>query len=445
MKQPATFVGWDFATVWASAADLNGGYPYLQALGALLALPAKATNPSPADGATEQPVDVALSWQGGAGTMDCDVYLDTANPPSARVATGVGETVYAPPSTLSYGTTYFWRVDEKNTIGTTTGDVWSFSTSPTTGTPVLAVALSSSVVAAGGDSVSLDVSNAGAGTMNWTAEVTNGGDWLTIASGASGTDAGTVAISAAANTGAARTGTITLRASSSAGPVADNPRRVTIGQMAGGDLGKGGFAGRQIKSSHSEKWDPRTACVVGKDSYSFSAKMQLPAASLATIDNTVTLTVELGDTDTPGAAYAVFVCPLAYATKSTLAGHPAARNPKAPTLGGAVSFVEMQPGSTKVARTVTMKWNKSGELTLTVKGTPAPAAWGPAGGHVVDNAADLCNGAAWPAGPVAWVNIPVVVRLQDVFAGTDSIVCAGKKTVKPSGGGNLAGWSLSGK
>jgi hypothetical protein len=26
------------------------------------------------------------------------------------------------------GTTYYWRIDEKNANGTTTGDVWSFTT-----------------------------------------------------------------------------------------------------------------------------------------------------------------------------------------------------------------------------------------------------------------------------------------------------------------------------
>ena len=30
--------------------------------------------------------------------------------------------------TLAFGETYYWRVDAKNTIGTTTGDVLSFST-----------------------------------------------------------------------------------------------------------------------------------------------------------------------------------------------------------------------------------------------------------------------------------------------------------------------------
>lgn len=445
MKEQATFAGWDFSSVWSIDANSNGGYPYLQALAVYVAPPAKATDPTPEDGATKLAVDVTLGWQGSAGAESYDLYFGSANPPVTRIAAGLAETAYAPPSTLAYGTTYFWRVDAKNSIGTTAGDVWTFSTLPTASGSVLAVALANSLLAAAGDATSLTVSNAGVGTMDWTAEVTSGGDWLTVASSASGTDAGTVAISAAANAGASRTGTVTVRAVSAAGPVAENPKRVTIWQMAGGGGKKGDFLSRRVQSSHSERWDSQAARIVGKDSYSFSAKMQLPPASLASIGNGATLTVDLGDPVAPGTAHAAFERSLSAATKSTLAGHPMARNPKAPAVGGSVSFVELQPDSTKTARTVTMKWNKKGVLTLTVKGTPPSAQWSPASGRVVDNAADLSDAAAWPAGPLAGFVIPVTVRLQDVYAGADSIACTGKKTDKPCEGGHLVGWGLSGK
>ena len=32
------------------------------------------------------------------------------------------------PGALDFDTTYYWRVDEKNLTGTTTGTVWSFTT-----------------------------------------------------------------------------------------------------------------------------------------------------------------------------------------------------------------------------------------------------------------------------------------------------------------------------
>ena len=31
---------------------------------------------------------------------------------------------------MADSTTYYWRIDEKNATGTTTGDVWSFTTVP---------------------------------------------------------------------------------------------------------------------------------------------------------------------------------------------------------------------------------------------------------------------------------------------------------------------------
>ncbi len=39
------------------------------------------------------------------------------------------ETSYDP-GPLEYGTTYYWRIDEVNAIGTTTGTVWSFTVAP---------------------------------------------------------------------------------------------------------------------------------------------------------------------------------------------------------------------------------------------------------------------------------------------------------------------------
>ncbi|MEI6261899.1 MAG: M12 family metallo-peptidase [Deltaproteobacteria bacterium] len=71
------------------------------------------------------------------------------------------------------------------------------------------------------------VSNTGTGTMLWTAAVTAGGDWLSITSGASGTDAGTIACVYAANTGgSSRTAGIRITASTG------SPIDVTVTQAA---------------------------------------------------------------------------------------------------------------------------------------------------------------------------------------------------------------------
>jgi hypothetical protein len=72
--------------------------------------------PIPASGQT----DIAsgtLTWSAGAGATSHEIYFGTANPPpyAGEVATNS----YTIDQTVSAGTTYYWRVDEKNSAGTT--------------------------------------------------------------------------------------------------------------------------------------------------------------------------------------------------------------------------------------------------------------------------------------------------------------------------------------
>jgi photosystem II stability/assembly factor-like uncharacterized protein len=90
--------------------------------------------PSPADGATNQPVSLTLSWTGGdpdpGDTAKYDVYFDTVNPPVTRVSTGqLGTTLLR--SGLNRNTTYFWKIMAIDNHGAqTSGPVWSFATIP---------------------------------------------------------------------------------------------------------------------------------------------------------------------------------------------------------------------------------------------------------------------------------------------------------------------------
>ena len=88
-------------------------------------LPGAASNPAPADGALNQSIDVDLGWTAGSDTDSHDVYFGTSNPPAFQGNQGA---LGFDPGTLSHATTYFWRIDEVNAEGTTTGTVWSFST-----------------------------------------------------------------------------------------------------------------------------------------------------------------------------------------------------------------------------------------------------------------------------------------------------------------------------
>ena len=88
--------------------------------------PLKAHTPSPADEAIHIQLDQVLSWSSNWQAQTYDVYLDTVTPPVTKVAADQRARSFVP--TLALGETYYWRVDAKNTIGTTTGDVLSFST-----------------------------------------------------------------------------------------------------------------------------------------------------------------------------------------------------------------------------------------------------------------------------------------------------------------------------
>lgn len=94
---------------------------------------------------------------------------------------------------------------------------------PTQQTPVLKVSPSLRKVGKVADTTTFEVSNTGSGTMPWTAEVTQGSDWLEIVSGSSGTNTGTITCRFAAAT-STRTGIITVTA------VSATPVDVTVVQ-----------------------------------------------------------------------------------------------------------------------------------------------------------------------------------------------------------------------
>ncbi|UCG60122.1 MAG: metallophosphoesterase [Phycisphaerales bacterium] len=102
-----------------------------------IAKTAKASNPSPADGAENVPVDAVLSWKAGIDAVSHDVYFGTdeaavadATPDSPEFRGNQEATSYDP-GPLDPGVEYFWAIDEHDSGGTITyGYVWSFTTVP---------------------------------------------------------------------------------------------------------------------------------------------------------------------------------------------------------------------------------------------------------------------------------------------------------------------------
>ncbi len=87
--------------------------------------PGQVSNPSPTNLATDVNLFPVLSWTVGTGAVSHDVYFGTANPPPFQI--NQSGTSYNP-GRLNIGKTYYWRIDEVNPGGTTTGIVWRFTT-----------------------------------------------------------------------------------------------------------------------------------------------------------------------------------------------------------------------------------------------------------------------------------------------------------------------------
>jgi hypothetical protein len=88
-------------------------------------LPIPASQPNPANGATNVSTASALSWTAGSGAISHDVYFDVDSLPSFI---GSQSEATFDPGTLEEETIYYWRIDENGVEGTTPGIVWSFTT-----------------------------------------------------------------------------------------------------------------------------------------------------------------------------------------------------------------------------------------------------------------------------------------------------------------------------
>jgi len=88
-------------------------------------IPGKITNAFPANNGTNISHTVQLSWNAGANTQTHDVYFGKTNPPPfIKNQTQLSYN----PGTLSLNTKYYWRIDERNSSGVTTGTIYSFTT-----------------------------------------------------------------------------------------------------------------------------------------------------------------------------------------------------------------------------------------------------------------------------------------------------------------------------
>ncbi len=150
--------------------------------------------PSPSSGATNQPLNTSLRWEGGPWSHKYDIYFGTnANPPLlasnvflGSVDNGVIE-AYAQLPPLQEGTKYYWRIVGKTIANqTASSPVWNFTTAgnppPPSNPPTVASVSPNTGTASGNTSVTITGTNFAAG-----ATVTFGGTAATAVNVVSGT------------------------------------------------------------------------------------------------------------------------------------------------------------------------------------------------------------------------------------------------------------------
>jgi glutaredoxin len=105
--------------------------------------PAKPSSPSPANGATNVALNKDISWSctdpDEEDTLYFDVYFGTTNPPP-KVATHQTKKSWDT-GTMSYATTYYWKVNVTDNLLYNESPIWSFTTGtePDTTPPTVAI------------------------------------------------------------------------------------------------------------------------------------------------------------------------------------------------------------------------------------------------------------------------------------------------------------------
>lgn len=129
---------WRIDVVDSSVPETHTGIPW--SFTTVPPIPPTASNPYPADEATDVELNVVLSWDagvdgGGNPPLSHTIYLDpnetyvTNGDVSVRVSDAHVGTTLDPgaPGELLWDTRYFWRVDENYSGSTANGEVWEFT------------------------------------------------------------------------------------------------------------------------------------------------------------------------------------------------------------------------------------------------------------------------------------------------------------------------------
>lgn len=93
------------------------------------------SNPHPADGAHDVPINTSFSWTGSESTVAYDLYLwkENGSKPTLPTVVDLTTSAWTPSGPLDWSTGYLWQVIAKRSGGETAGPNWAFWTqsSPT--------------------------------------------------------------------------------------------------------------------------------------------------------------------------------------------------------------------------------------------------------------------------------------------------------------------------
>jgi len=92
-------------------------------------VPVQAREPQPADAGTDFSLAGSLNWRPGREAASHQVFFGTdSNAVAAGTVSSATVTDHSyTPAAMTFGTKYFWKVDEVGAAGTYAGDVWSFT------------------------------------------------------------------------------------------------------------------------------------------------------------------------------------------------------------------------------------------------------------------------------------------------------------------------------
>ena len=224
---------WYAKAYYYSGTSGNYGLQITLSGGASPTLAVSMTTWSPAAaGGTSSAVNVTNST-----TSDVIAYTVSSNQTWLTVSAASGNTPgsFSMTAAANSGAARTATVTVTATTGGVAGSPKTISVSQAAAaTPTLAISMTSwSPAAAGGTSSAVNVTNSGSSdVIAYT--VSSNQTWLTV-SAASGNTPGSFTMTAAANTGAARTATVTVTATT--GGVANSPQTIAVSQAAGGTTG----------------------------------------------------------------------------------------------------------------------------------------------------------------------------------------------------------------